>query len=170
MDTFEAIRTVRSVRDFEARNVPEETIKRILDAGRLSGSSKNTQPWQFVLIQDKNILNQLARCGDYAEHLTRANFAIAIVTENTKRADYDAGRASENMFLAAWNEGVGSCIATMHRQDDAKKVLHIPDEYTIQVVISFGYPTADYKHPPRKGGRVPLESILHHNLWGNSKQ
>ncbi len=167
MDTFEAIRTVRSVRNFEPRDVPKETILRILNAGRLSGSSKNTQPWQFVLIQEKSILNDLSKCGDYAEHLTRANFAVAIVTEATKRADYDAGRASENMFLAAWNEGVGSCIASMHRQEDAKKVLHIPDGYTIQVVISFGYPTAEYSSPPRKGGRVPLENILHRNTWGN---
>lgn len=165
MDTLETIRTIRSVRNFETRAVPDEIITRILNAGRWSGSSKNTQPWQFILIKDSKILNELAQCGDYAQHLQRANFGIAIITEKTKRAEYDAGRCSQNMMLAAWNDGVGSCIATMHRQQEAKQVLGIPDEYAIQQVISFGYPTSEYLRPPRKGGRNELEQILHTNKW-----
>jgi nitroreductase len=165
MDTFEAIRTVRSVRDFERRDVPDDVILRILNAGRLSGSSKNTQPWQFILIKDRQVLNELSKCGDYASHMTRANFGITILTVKTKRAEYDAGRCSQNMFLAAWNEGVGSCIATMHREQDAKKVLGVPDEYSIQQVISFGYPTREYLHAPRKGGRNLLDEILHYERW-----
>lgn len=166
MDTFEAIRTVRSVRNFEPRPVPDEIITHILNAGRLSGSSKNTQPWQFILIRDRSILDALAECGTYADHLRRANFAIAIVTE--PGSNYDAGRCSQNMFLAAWNDGVGSCIATMHKQDDAKRVLGVPNEYVVQQVISFGYPTAEYQHPPRKGGREPLESMLHFEKWNRN--
>lgn len=165
MDTFETIRTIRSVRDFEARAVPEEVITRILNAGRLSGSSKNTQPWQFILIKDRTRLDDLAKCGDYAEHLRRANFAIVLVTEKMKRAEYDAGRCSQNMMLAAWNEGIGSCIASMHREQDAKHVLGVPADYFIQQVISFGYPTAGYTRPPRKGGRNELESLMHFERW-----
>lgn len=165
MDTLEAIRTVRSVRDFEPRDVPDEIITRILNAGRWSGSSKNTQPWQFILIKERQILNELSKCGDYAQHLLRANFAIAILTDRTKRAEYDAGRCSQNMFLAAWNEGVGSCIASMHREQDAKRVLGVPDEYAINQVISFGFPTSEYLHPPKKGGRNELEAMLHHERW-----
>lgn len=165
MDTFEAIRTMRCVRDFEARQVPDALIMRILNAGRLSGSSKNTQPWQFILIKDRNILLELSKCGDYAAHLTRADFAIAIITTKTKRADYDAGRCSQNMMLAAWNEGIGSCIASMHREDDAKRVLGVPEEFTLQQVISFGYPTREYIRPPRKGGRKPLATMLHYERW-----
>lgn len=165
MDTLEAIRTIRSVRDFEARDVPDEIITRILNAGRWSGSSKNTQPWQFILVKQRETMNELSKCGDYAQHLTRANFAIVIVTEKTKRADYDAGRCSQNMFLAAWNEDVGSCIASMHRQEDAKRVLGIPEEYSISQVISFGYPTSEYLHPPRKGGRNSLDDLVHSEHW-----
>lgn len=165
MDTFETIRTVRAVRRFEPRPVPDDIIMRILNAGRLSGSSKNTQPWQFILIRDRSIMEQLARCGDYAEHLRGAAFAVAIVTEKTRRAEYDAGRCSQNMMLAAWNEGVGSCIASMHRAADAKSVLGIPEEYEIQQVISFGFPTAEYLRPPRKGGRKPLDQLLHFERW-----
>jgi len=169
MDTFETIRTIRSVREFDtARAVPDEIITRILNAGRLSGSSKNTQPWQFILIQNRNTLNELSKCGDYAEHLTRANFGIALLTEKTKRGDYDAGRCSQNMMLAAWNDGVGSCIASMHREQDAKKILGIPEEWTLQMVISFGYPAAapaTGTKPPRKGGRNTLDEILHRERW-----
>ena len=165
MDTLEAIRTLRSVRDFESRPVPDEIITRILNAGRWSGSSKNTQPWQFVLIKDHNILNELSKCGDYAQHLLRANFAIALTTEVTKRAEYDGGRCSQNMMLAAWNEGVGSCIASMHRKQQANRVLGIPESFELQQVISFGYPTSEYRRPPRQGGRVPLETILHRDRW-----
>lgn len=169
MDTFEVIRTIRSVREFDTeRPVPEVVVMRILNAGRLSGSSKNTQPWQFILVNDRNILIDLAECGDYAAHLRRADFGIAILAEKAKRAEYDAGRCSQNMMLAAWNDGVGSCIATMHREADAKKVLGIPEEWTIQVVISFGYPTAvalQLATPPRMGGRKALQDVVHHERW-----
>lgn len=166
MDTFETIRTIRSVREFETeRAVPDEIITRILDAGRLSGSSKNTQPWQFILIKNRETLIELSKGGDYAGHLARANFGIALLTEATKRAEYDAGRCSQNMMLAAWNEGVGSCIASMHREDEAKRILGIPAEYGISQIISFGYPANAAPRPPRKGGRHPLAQILHHDRW-----
>lgn len=169
MDTLEAIRTLRSVRDFDTtRAVSDEIITRILKAGRWSGSSKNTQPWQFIVIKKRETMNALAKCGNYAEHLTRANFAIGIVTEESKRGEYDAGRCSQNMMLAAWNEGVGSCIASMHREADAKKVLNIPDDWTIQLILSFGYPSsqaAKAMASPRKGGRKALEEMVRWEKW-----
>lgn len=171
MDTFETIKTIRSVREFDlTRPVPDETITRILNAGRLSGSSKNTQPWEFILIRDRSTLAALSKCGDYAQHLAGAAFGIAIVTQVTKRAEYDSGRCSQNMMLAAWNEGVGSCIASMHREQDAKHILDIPAEFSISQVISFGYPTDKVLEripTPRAGGRRTLSEILHTDRWGN---
>lgn len=166
MDTFETIRTIRSVREFDtSRAVPEEIITRILDAGRLSGSSKNTQPWQFILIRDRAILIELSKGGDYAKHLAGANFGVALLTDATKRAEYDAGRCSQNMMLAAWSDGVGSCIASMHREQEANRILHTPDTYKLQQIISFGYPASTQARPPRKGGRRSLTEILHHERW-----
>ncbi len=166
MDTFEAIRTIRAVRQFETRAVPPEVITRVLNAGRLTGSSKNTQPWHFILIQDRKIMDELSKCGNYAEHLRQANFAIAVITEKTASASYDAGRCCQDLMLEAWNEGVGSCIATMHRRVDAERVLGIPGAYELQQVISFGYPAPGVIAPtPRKGGRKPLDEILHHEKW-----
>ncbi len=166
MDTFEAIRTIRAVREYTSLPVPEPVVMQILNAGRLTGSSKNTQPWQFILIRERAVLDALSRCGNYAAHLRQANFAIAIVTENTGRPVFDAGRACQNLMLAAWNEGVGSCIASMHRPDDARRSLAIPIEYELQQVIAFGYPAPGAISPtPRKGGRKSLQEILHVDRW-----
>ncbi len=164
METSDTIRTMRSVREFDTRAVPAEIATRILDAGRLRGSSKNTQPWQFILIKNRETLHALSTYGDYAQHLRGANFAVALVTQATRRAEYDAGRCSQNMMLAAWAEGVGSCIAAMHREEDAKRVLGLPDEYIIQYVISFGYPR-HAPRPPRRGGRKRLEELVHYEKW-----
>jgi nitroreductase len=166
MDTFEAIRTIRAVRQYAPRPVPDEVVTRILEAGRLTGSSKNTQPWQFILVKDRAIMEDLSKCGDYAQHLLQAHFAIVVVTEKLRSASYDAGRCCQNLMLEAWNEGVGSCIATMHRAEDARKVLAIPEEYELQQVIAFGYPAPGAIRPtPRKGGRKALDEMLHRDRW-----
>ncbi len=172
MDTLEAIRTIRAVREFESRPVSDEVITQILKAGRWTGSSKNTQPWQFIVVKDREMLNRLADCGNYTDHLRRANFAIVVLTERAAHANYDAGRCCQNMMLAAWNDGVGSCIATMHRQADAERVLGIPREYELQQVISFGYPAPGSApmRPARAGGRKPLEEMVFYNSWGEKTQ
>ncbi len=167
MDTIETIRTIRAVREFDPRPVPEEVITQILKAGRWTGSSKNTQPWQFILVKDREMMNRLADCGNYTEHLRKANFAIVVLTERKAAADFDAGRCCQNMMLAAWNDAVGSCIATMHRQADAEKVLGVPEQYELQQVISFGYPAegSTATRPARARGRKPLEEMTHFEKW-----
>lgn len=172
MDTFETIRTIRSVREFDlTRSVPDEIVTRILNAGRLSGSSKNTQPWEFILIRDRGTLEALSKLWEFAKHLAVAEFGIAIVMKDGKRDGYDEGRCAQNMMLAAWNDGVGSCIASIHLVDEAKRVLGIPDEYSLAHVISFGYPTAQVLErikTPGKGGRHTLDEILHKEHWRNA--
>ncbi len=166
MDTWEAMRTIRAVRQYETRPVPDESITRILKAGRWTGSSKNTQPWQFILVRDRQELSALSQCGDYAQHLRSAAFAIVIVTEKMRRSEFDAGRCCQNLMLAAWDDGVGSCIASMHRADQARQILGIPDEMELQPVIAFGYPAPGAINPvPRKGARKPLDEILHNEKW-----
>ncbi len=166
MDTYEAIRTLRAVRDYAAQPVPEQAIMQVLNAGRLTGSSKNTQPWQFILIRERSVLDALSHCGNYASHLRKADFAIAIVTENVGRPVFDTGRACQNMMLAAWNAGIGSCIASMHRPEEACRILAIPNDYELQQVIAFGYPAPGAISPtPRRGGRKPLAEMLHRERW-----
>ncbi len=167
METFECIRTCRAVRQFNSQPVPDEVLKRILQAGRWSGSSKNSQPWQLVVVRDRDRLRRLAECGPYAGHLRDAQFGIAIAVEPTAGAgEFDAGRIAQNLQLEAWNEGVGSCIAAMYEEDKAKSILGVPKQMGMWCVISFGYPA---EKPARTGlpgtGRKKLEDIVHWDQW-----
>ena len=174
MDAYRAIKTMRAVRQYTDQSVGEEIIARILEAGRWAGSSKNTQPWQFIVVQNRETLNRLAECGRFSSHLRDAAFAIVIVTEPTPRADFDSGRAIQNMMLAAWGDGVGSCIASMHREAEAKKILGIPENLKLQQAIAFGYPRPNVT-PTIEGkplpdvlaamGRKPLDEIVHRERW-----
>ncbi len=175
MDVFHAIRTLRAVRQYTDLPVRDETVTRILEAGRWAGSAKNTQPWSFIVVKNRETLERLAKCGDYASHLADAACAIVVVSEPTPRASFDCGRAIQNMMLAAWGDGVGSCIVSMHREADAKRILDIPESARLQQVIALGHPQPNVV-PMINGrplsavlastGRKPLAELLHQDKWG----
>ena len=169
MDTYQSILSVRSVRQFDlSRPIEEAALHRILQAGRMSGSSKDSQPWWFIAVQDRATLQALSKTGDYAQHLAGAAAAIAIVFDpKFYRGEFDSGRAAQNMMLAAWNDGIGSCIASMHREDDCKVVLGVPQELRLQHIISFGYPLPVEQSIPavQKRRRKPLEEIVMQERW-----
>ncbi len=173
MDTYQTIISLRSIRQFErSRPISDQSLHRILQAGRMSGSSKNSQPWWFIVIKDQDTLNALSRCGDFAQHLAGATLAVAIVFDpQFYRGEFDSGRAVQNMMLAAWADGIGSCIASMHREADAKGILGVPNELRLQHIISFGYPLpADQSTPAvKKRGRKPMEAIVMHEKWGEKQ-
>ncbi len=169
MDTYQTIISHRSVRQFDlGRPIDEAVLHRIVQAGRMSGSSKDSQPWWFIVVKDRALLQALARTGDYAQHLTGAAFAVAIVFDpRFYRGEFDSGRAAQNMMLAAWNDGVGSCIASMHHEDDCKAVLGVPKELRLQHIISFGYPLPGDQSIPgvQKRRRKPLDEIVMQERW-----
>jgi nitroreductase len=169
MDTYQTIISLRAVRQFDlARPIEDETLHRILQAARMSGSSKDSQPWWFIVIQDRAILLALSKTGDYAQHLSGATTAIAIVFDpQFYRGEFDSGRAAQNMMLAAWNEGIGSCIASMHRELDAKAVLDVPENLRLQHIISFGYPLPVDQGTAvvRKRSRKPLTEVVMSEKW-----
>lgn len=165
MDVLDAIRSRRAVRQFSSESVPEDVIHQIIEAGGRSQSSKNTQPWQFILIQDRAMLEKLAKTGDFAGHLAGANFAVAFVGEATHQWNsFDLGQAAAQMQLGAWELGVGSCIAAIYRVDEAKELLGIPADKNFFCVISFGYPSAEHK-PLKMGGRKALDDIVRREKW-----
>ncbi len=174
MDTYTAITTLRAVRQYRDAPVDDAIITRILEAGRWAGSAKNRQPWQYILVKRRDTLTRLATCGRYASHLREAAFAIIVVTELPARAEFDIGRTIQNMLLAAWADGVGSCIASLSHEDQAKQILSIPDNYKLQQAVAFGYPQRDVA-PTIEGkplqdvlaslGRKPLSEILHRETW-----
>lgn len=170
MEVLQAIRTKRAVRRFQDKPLPEEVIRTILNAGRRAQSSKNTQPWHFIAITDREILRALSECGHYAGHLAGAALGVAILTPDPAQRFsimFDAGQAAAYMQLAAWSLGVGSCLATIYEPEKAREILGFPPEWHLRIAISFGYPADPevLSRPPKRGGRRPFEEVVHWNRW-----
>jgi nitroreductase len=170
MDTLKAIRSKHAVRKFSDQPVPDEVIEKILDAGRRSQSSKNTQPWQFIVVRKRETLVALSKMGDYAGHLAGANFAVLLVGYQGELWNgfdwhsFDIGQASSYLQLAGWELGLGSCIATIYKADEAKALLGVPAERTLSVALSFGYPALDWENA-KMGGRRPLDDVVRWETW-----
>jgi nitroreductase len=170
MNVSDAIRTKRAVRQFLDKPLSAEEIQHILNAGRRAQSSKNTQPWRFIAIQEKDTLLEFSKCGKFTAHLAEAALGVAILTPNpAEKATilFDAGQAAAYMQLAAWEMGIGSCLGTIYEQEPARALLGFPTDMHLNVAISFGYPIdRDYlTTPPQKGGRQPLEKLVHWEKW-----
>jgi len=170
MNVSDAIRLKRAVRKFQDKPLPEDVVRAILNSGRRSQSSKNEQGWQFIAMRDKTILKALSETGTYAEHLAGAAMGVAILTPNPegKFQDlFDAGQCAAYMQLAAWELGVGSCIASIYEPEKARGILRFPPEWHLRIAISFGYAADEAKlsAAPKKGGRRELEEIVHWDRW-----
>lgn len=173
MDVWTAIRTKRMVRRFQPGPLEPEHLIRIVDAGRHAGSSKNQQLWDFVVVENRERLQRLAEVGPFARHLAGAAAAVGLVTPDPRvpRASlslvWDSGLAAQNMMLAAWELGVGSCPVTVYEQDIVREVLAFPEDRFCGYLLSLGYPAdpQDLTRPPKAGGRRPLEDVLHREQW-----
>jgi nitroreductase len=173
MDTWQAIDTTRAIRKFLDKPLEPEHLRRILDAGRRSGSSKNQQAWDFIVCTDREHLVALSEVGPYAQHLAGAAAAVALVVPDpaTSNAPYsimwDLGRAAQNMTLAAWELGIGSVPATVYDQPLARELLAYPADRWCEFLLSFGYATNPeaLTWPKRAGGRKPFEAVVHVERW-----
>lgn len=170
MNVSEAIKMKRAVRQFQDNPLPENVVHAILNAGRRAQSSKNTQPWQFVAIQDKAILQAVSECGTWAGHLAGAALGVAILTPDPMekfQIMFDAGQAAAYMQLAAWELGVGSVPASIYEPEKAREILSFPSEWHLRIALSFGFPAEEdvLSAAPQKGGRRELEEVVHWERW-----
>ncbi|HEX7275274.1 MAG TPA: nitroreductase family protein [Nitrososphaeraceae archaeon] len=167
MDAFDCVKTKLDIREFSKEEVPDEIKLNVLEAARLTGTGLNTQHWRFILIKDKQNLENLAKDSTSGNWVSRCNFAIIILT-NPKYHFHliDAGRVIQNMQLAAWNFKVGSGIFTGINKDSFKKDYDVPDEFNISAVIGFGYPAR--KLTGKRKDRVPLDSLVYVEKYGIS--
>jgi len=170
MNVNEAIRTKRAVRQFQDKPLPREAVLAILNAGRRAQSSKNSQPWQFIAVQDKQTLKGLSQLGVYAGHLAGAALGVAILTPDPAekfQLMFDAGQSAAYMQLAAWERGIGSCLASIYEPEKARAILAFPADLYLSIMLSFGYPLDEslIAAPPKKGGRQPLENLVHWDKW-----
>jgi len=164
MEVFDAIRTVLAVRHYKETPVPPDVVRRILEAGRLSGSAVNGQPWHFIVVDEKEKLRQLGGLARTGPYVAQAPLAIVVAIQKTKFSVADAGRAIQSMILAAWSEGVGSNWVGFMGLDDLKPLLGIPDELDVLAIIPFGYPP----QPIGKGkkNRKSLSEVAHRGRFG----
>ena len=165
MDTFLAIASKRDQREFADREIPDEVVRRILDAGRIAGSAVNRQPCRFVVLADPGLKAQVAETVYAAPTVLGAKLAVALVVEGSP--GFDAGRAAQNMMLAAWNEGVTSCPNGMPDNRKTSELLGLGEEEHVLNVLAFGYP-ARPRDPEKRSAeewiarakRKPFEEVV----------
>jgi nitroreductase len=168
MDTFEAIRTRRTTRAFMPTEVPEQTIHKIVEAGRLTPSARNLQPWHFIVIQDKGMLKQLGALCTTGRFIERASCAVAVVTDPTNTwHEIDGARAVQNMELAGWTEGVGTCWIGSMERDRIKDLLTIPKGLHLLTILPFGYPVES--NAPRRKTKKRPEEVCHWERFGQQR-
>lgn len=163
MEVQEAIRTLLAVRAYQERPVPDEVLQQILEAGRLSASAMNKQPWHFVVVRDPATLAELGRLASTGPYIAEAPLAIVVVIKPGRFAISDGSRAIQSMMLAAWAAGVGSNWVGAGGLDQVKTLLGIPADLDILAILPFGYPAASIGRGQKE--RKPLEEIAHWEKW-----
>jgi nitroreductase len=164
MDVFETVRTALAVRRYQDRPVPDDVVRRIVEAGRLAPSASNRQPWHFVVVTDREKLDAIAAASRSGPYIGQAPMAIAVAVERANPfAVSDASRAIQSMILVAWEAGIGSNWVGFGTMAPVQSLLDIPDEYDVLAVVPFGYPADD-----RRGvkSRKPLSEVASRNGFG----
>ncbi len=163
MDAYTSIVTKRDTRVYLDKPIEEEKLRKILQAGRMAGSSKNTQPTRLVLLRDRKRLEEVAGCASFAQHLPSAAVGVAICLPPTG-SDFDAGRSAQNMMLAAWSLDIASCPCSMHDQECVTKTLGVPEGWRVCVVLALGYPDPKVSMSLGKK-RVGMDDLVHEGRW-----
>ena len=171
METWDAIRARRNVREFEDRPLPSEHLDRILEAGRRAPSSRNWQPWDFVVVTDRDQLRELAKVWRGAGHVANSAATIALILPQTNdagerdRAQYDLGQATMAMLIAAADLGIGSGHAAVADQEQARRVLGFPEDRYAAYLIDVGYPADRPLKPIRNPNRRQFDEVVHRDRW-----
>jgi nitroreductase len=163
MEPYELVKALRVARNFTAEPIPEADITRILEAGRWTGSSKNTQRWAFIPLRDAASRATVAACGTFTVPMLNAAFGVALV-RLPDGYEFDIGRVAQNLMLAASALGIGSCPVTLHDTACAHRALRLPRGHTCRYAIAFGYPDVPAERAARAqrryGGRKPLDELI----------
>jgi len=167
MDVYEALRTIVAVRKFQDTPVPDDLIHRIVEAARLTSSSRNLQPWHFVVVKERATLRKLGELATTGPYTADAAFAIVVAYEKASVFGVsDASLAIHSMMLAAWDEGVGSNWVGFSNRfgETIAPLVGIPDAYDILAIVPFGYPVATLGKGIKK--RKALGEVAHGERFG----
>ena len=164
MDAYECIVGRVEVRDFTGEPVPEEAVRRVLEAGRMAPSQRNRQQWHFIVIQERGLLRQVAEAAATGPYIAQAAFAVVVAMDGARMPQVDAARAAQCMQLAGWALGLGSCWVSGLDREQIKTILRMPLALEVVTVLPFGRPS------PAAGAvrkrRKPLAEIVHRNQFG----
>ena len=144
--------------------MPPDIIRRIVDGGRLTGSSRNGQPWHFIVVEDRDTLRQLGALAKTGSYIAQAPLAIVVAIENTRTAVADASRAIQSMILTAWSEGIGSNWVGFLELTEVKSLLGIPEDLDVLAIVPFGYPARSYGRGKKQ--RKPFAQVAHRGRFG----
>jgi nitroreductase len=171
VETWDAIRSRRNVRDFADRPIAREHLERILEAGRRAPSSQNWQPWDFLVVTEREHLQDLAKVWQGAGHVAKSAATVALVSpvpENQQQRDaeqYDLGQATMSMMITAADLGIGSGHAAVADQQLAQRLLGFPDGRFCAYLIAMGYPADRPLRPIQRPNRRPFDEVVHWERW-----
>jgi nitroreductase len=171
METWDAIASRRNVRQFVNRPLPDEALDRILEAGRRAPSSRNTQPWDFIVVTDRDQLGELAKVWRGGGHVADSAATIAVIARATDdphvraRTQFDIGQATMAMLIMAADLGVGSGHSAVADQELARNVLGFPEERYAAYLLDLGYPADRPLKPIAKPDRRPFDEVVHRGHW-----
>jgi nitroreductase len=167
VDTFLAIASKREVRTYADRPLPEEVERRILEAGRITGSSRNRQSWRFDVVASPEVRERVAAALWRPENARGAALVVAVVVFGKGPTGFDAGRAAQDMMLAAANDGVGSCPNGAADPEALRAALGLGADEQVATVLTFGFPATPRdpaSRPPEAwiaaADRKPLDEVV----------
>jgi nitroreductase len=154
------IKERRSIREFQNKQIPQKEIDMILEAGRWAPSASNRQPWEFIVIKNRDILKKIARVTGYGWFIGEASFAVAIVGKPRRSQNWyvvDTSLVSMNMMIMAWSLGIGTCWIGSMNKEKAKEILGLRRMDYLLTVLPFGYIQGEIPKPTE---RYPLNKIV----------
>ena len=165
MEVFEAVRTVLAVREYQDKPVPTDVVQRIVEAGRLTGSAMNAQPWHFIVVENRETLVRLGTVATTGPYVAQAPLAVVVAIERTKFAVSDGSRAIQSMMLTAWAAGVASnWVGFVGGLTGVNSILGIPNTLDVLAIVPFGYPRRRLGQGKKQ--RKPLARVAHRERHG----
>jgi len=162
---FETVRTVLAVREYQDKPIPDDVLGRIVEAGHLSASASNVQPWHFVVVTDRTGLRELGGLVAHGPYIAGAGAAIVVAYEKANHLGIsDVSRAIQSMILVAWGDGVGSNWTGFGELEGVRKKVGLPDKYEVLAVVPFGYPKRAIGKGKKK--RKPLAEVASAEQYG----
>ena len=160
MDVLKAIKVRRSIREFNEQGIPKGVIEDIIDCARLAPSANNVQPWEFVVVTDKDVRKKIAEITDYGKFIATSPVCIAVFCKDTKYYLEDGSAATENILIAARAYDLGTCWVAGDKKPytpQINKLVNLPLEFRLVSLIALGYPKEEARPP----GKRALKEIIH---------